>query len=124
MAEGFLKHLNPKLKVYSAGTNPANEVNPFAIEVMKEVGIDISNQKPKNVELFLNDSFDYVITVCDSAKETCPIFLGDVKYKLHYGFEDPANATGNRETVLNVYRNVRDQIIQVFSSIYNEKLKG
>lgn len=122
MVEGFLKHLDSNLVVFSAGTNPEDVVNPLAIEVMKEIGIDISNQKPKNVKLFLDDSFDYVITVCDNAKETCPVFLGEVKYKLHFSFEDPANATGDKETRIKVYRKVRDQIITVFSEIYKTKL--
>lgn len=124
IAEGFLKHLDKELNVYSAGINPATQVNPFAVQVMKEIGIDISNCKPKNVGLFLNNSFDYVITVCDNAKESCPTFGGEVKYKLHFSFEDPANAKGSEENILNVYRNVRDEIIRVLTSFYNVIIKS
>ncbi len=124
MAEGILKNLDPTLEVYSAGTYPASEVNPFAIEVMKEIGIDISNQKPKNVNMFLNESFDYVITVCDSAKESCPVFSGYVKNRLHYSFEDPAATQGEKEKVISVYRKVRNQIRDAFSKLYQEKFKN
>ena len=79
MAEGFLKSFDNSLEVFSAGTKPAEDVNPNAIFVMKEKNIDISGNYPENVEKYLNDSFDYVITVCDNAKETCPVFLGKVK---------------------------------------------
>jgi protein-tyrosine-phosphatase len=92
MAEGFLKSFDLNLEVFSAGTHPAEKVNPFAVKVMKEVGIDLSNRRPKNVSEFLNQSFDYVITVCDNAKETCPVFVGQVKHRVHLSFEDPAEA--------------------------------
>lgn len=118
MAEGFLKSFDDELEVYSAGTKPAEKVNPFAIKAMKEVGIDISNAYPKNVEQFLNDSFDYVITVCDSAKETCPVFIGKVGKQLHIGFEDPAEATGTEEDILSVFREVRDEIKRDFYEFY------
>ena len=73
MAEGYLKSLNEKLEVYSAGTKPANEVNPFAVKAMNEIGIDISGGIPENVDEYINHSFNYVITVCDNAKENCPV---------------------------------------------------
>jgi arsenate reductase len=120
MAEGFLKSLDPELAVYSAGTKPEIKVNPNAVKVMREIGIDISSQYPKNADGFKNESFDYVITVCDSAKETCPVFSGDVKHRLHIGFEDPANAKGTEEEVLAVYRKVRDEIRTGFKKFYNE----
>lgn len=123
MAEGFLKSLDLELEVFSAGTHPAEEVNPFAVEVMHEIGIDITDQKPKNVEKFLNQSFDYVITVCDSARESCPTFTGDVKNMLHFSIEDPASALGQKEIVLACYRKVRDKIIEIFSKLYYDKLK-
>ena len=94
IAEGFLKSFNANLEVYSAGTNPTQKVNDYAIKVMQEIGIDLSLNKPKNVEVFLSQEFDYVITVCDGAKETCPVFIGKVKNRLHIGFEDPADAKG------------------------------
>lgn len=103
MAEGFLKQ-NKKLKVFSAGTKPSVHVDPYAVEVMKEVGIDISEQKPKSINDFLSQDFDYVITVCDNAKENCPLFLGKVKHRLHIGFADPAGKP------LAYFRKIRDEI--------------
>jgi arsenate reductase len=119
MAEGFLKSFDPAPEVYSAGTKAEKKVNPFAIEVMKEVGIDISKQWPKQVDVFLEDSFDYVITVCDGANEACPYFSGKVAHRKHIGFEDPASAKGTREEVLPVYRKVRDQIKNEFKAFYD-----
>jgi arsenate reductase (thioredoxin) len=123
MAEGFLKSFDSRLDVYSAGTNPALHPNPHAVTVMKEVGIDISRNKPKSVDLFLSDSFDFVITVCDDAKETCPVFIGRVKHRLHIGFEDPADAVGSTEEVMPVYRNVRDEIKEGILAFYTEQIK-
>lgn len=110
MAEGYIKHFRPDFEVYSAGTAPAPEVHPLAIKVMQEDGIDISGGEPKLVNQFIDQPFDYVITVCDDAKETCPAFIGDVKQQLHIGFEDPAMATGSEEEVFGVFNKVRDQI--------------
>ena len=123
MAEGFLKSLDPELEVYSAGTNPSNRIHPLAIQVMQEVGIDISLGHPKDVNQFLNRSFDYVITVCDNARETCPVFLGDMKEQLHIGFEDPAEAIGTEAQVLEIFRKVRDEIKQEFHRFYQEKIR-
>lgn len=123
MAEGFLKSFNPELEVFSAGTKPADKVNPKAVQVMKEVGIDISNNYPKDVEQFINESFDYVITVCDNAKETCPVFIGKVGKQLHIGFEDPAEATGTEDEILAVFRKVRDEIKKDFHEFYINDLK-
>ena len=78
MAHGFLQSFNNDIEVHSAGTKPADKVNPKAIEVMNEVGIDLSNHRPKNVEIYLNDEWDYVITVCGGANESCPRFIGKV----------------------------------------------
>ena len=122
MAEGFLKSLDPELEVYSAGTNPSNRIHPLAIQLMQEVGIDISRGHPKNVDQFLNRTFDYVITVCDNARETCPVFLGGVKERLHIGFEDPAQVTGTDEQVLEIFRKVRDEIKHEFQKFYQEKI--
>jgi len=120
MAEGFLKSVDASFEVFSAGTNPAQYVNPHAIKVMSEVGIDISKEHSKNVNQFINQSFDYVITVCDNAKETCPMFIGNVKNKLHIGFVDPADAVGTEEEILYVYRQVRDEIIEEFTTFYQK----
>ena len=122
MAEGFLKSLDKNLEVFSAGTNPAERVNPFAIKAMREIGIDISKGIPENVEKYLAQSFDYVITVCDNAKETCPVFIGDVTQQLHIGFEDPADAVGTEEEVMPVYRRVRDEIRRKFYEFYKKEL--
>lgn len=123
MAEGFLKSLDSSLDVFSAGTNPAQRVNLDAIKVMNEIGIDINKGHSKNVDQFMNQSFDYVITVCDNAKETCPMFTGDVKHRLHIGFDDPADATGTEEEVLPVYRRVRDEIVEEFSAFYKKIIR-
>lgn len=123
MAEGILKSFNQNLEVYSAGTNIANEVHPKAIEVMQEIGIDISSSYPKMVNQFLDQFFDYVITVCDSARDNCPNFTGKVNQRLHIGFEDPAKATGTEEEILSVFRKVRDEIYTDFKKFYNENLK-
>jgi arsenate reductase len=110
MAEGLLKAHDPSLEVYSAGTRPAARVHPAAVEAMREVGIDIGAAIPKNVAQFLNQSFDVVVTVCDDANETCPVFLGTVARRRHIGFEDPARAAGSPEDVLAAFRKVRDRI--------------
>ena len=90
---------------------------------MKEIGIDISGGIPKDVKNFVKDSFDYVITVCDGAKEICPVFTGSVKHRLHIGFDDPAGAKGTEEEVLGVYRRVRDEIQTAFKKFYELELK-
>jgi len=89
---------------------------------MKEAGIDISDGYPKNADQFVDQSFDYVITVCDNARETCPVFTGKVKERLHLGFEDPAEAQGNEEEVLAIFRRVRDEIKERFYQFYRDKL--
>jgi len=122
MAEGFLKSFNPSLEVFSAGTKAAPKVSSKAIRVMNEIGIDISSHYPKTVEQFLSQSFDYVITVCGNAKETCPIFMGDVRHKIHIGFDDPAEATGSDEEILAVFRRVRDEIKNGFFKFYSEHI--
>lgn len=124
MAEGFLKSFDPELEVYSAGTNPAARVSPNAIRVMAEKGIDISSEYPKDVNRFLGESFDYVITVCDNAKETCPVFMGKVNSRLHIGFDDPAEAKGSEEEVLSVFRRVRDEISRDFYEFYKVNLEN
>lgn len=123
MTEGFLKSFDKRLEVYSAGTSAEGEINKYAVKVMKEVGIDISGQKPEPVDNYLNDELDYVITVCDGAREVCPIFAGKVKKRLHIGFKDPAAARGTDEEVMPVYRKVRDEIATEFKSFYENELK-
>ncbi|MBW7886765.1 MAG: arsenate reductase ArsC [Bacteroidetes bacterium] len=120
MAEGFLKSFDSSLEVFSAGTKAASKVSSKAILVMKEIGVDISSHYPKTVEQFLSESFDYVITVCENAKETCPVFVGNVRHRRHIGFDDPAKATGAEEEILNEFRRVRDEINVEFKKFYGE----
>lgn len=123
MAEGFLKSFDAALDIQSAGTSPALRVHPKAIAVMKEVGIDLSRAFPKSVDRFLDQTFDYVITVCDHARETCPVFMGKVNHRMHIGFDDPAEATGTDAEVTSEFRRVRDEIRKRFTQFYGKKLK-
>ncbi len=120
MAEGFLKAFNDKWEVHSAGTEPSGEVNPHAIRVMKELGVDLSGHRPKSVGNFLGEEFDYVITVCDGAKEACPAFTGKVKHRLHIGFEDPADARGTEEEITGTFRRIRNEILRDFFAFYQK----
>ena len=108
MAEGLFKFFRKDCEVYSAGTSPKG-LNPLAVEVMAEKGIDISGYKSKHIDLFLNEKFDYVITVCDNARESCPIFPGKSKY-LHWSLKDPAAVEGTKEEKLAAFRKTRDEI--------------
>lgn len=123
MAEGFLRSFSEKLDVYSAGTKPEKTVNTMAVAVMFEKNIDITDQFPEPVENYTGRSFDYVITVCDNAKETCPVFTGKVKKKLHIGFEDPANAIGRINEQIKIYQKVRDQIYNKFWDLFIKELQ-
>jgi len=108
--------------VYSAGTFPATKVNPRAIQAMSESGIDISKSSPKSVEAYVNDKWDFVITVCDDAKEACPVFLGKVKHRMHFGFEDPSHSSGTEEQIMNEFRRIRDEIKTIFYKFYKDFL--
>lgn len=109
MAEGLLRHdAGDRFEVESAGTKPSI-VRPEAIAVMRELGIDISGHRSKSVEEFDGQSFDYVITVCDSARESCPVFFGTAQ-KLHHDFDDPAASQGSEEERLALFRRVRDEL--------------
>lgn len=123
MAEGFLKSFNSDIRVYSSGTKPSKKAHKNAVLVMKEIGINISANKPKLLTPFLNKSFDYVITVCGNAKENCPVFLGKVKNKLHIGFEDPDELKGTEEEILKEFRRIRNEILVDFYSFYNKNLR-
>jgi arsenate reductase (thioredoxin) len=124
MAEGVLRSIDPSLEIHSAGTRPEKEVNPNAVVVMKEIGIDISGHRPELVDQFTDEAFDFVITVCDNAKESCPVFAGKVGKRIHMGFKDPADARGTKEEVLAVYRKIRDQIREGFISFYNKEINS
>jgi arsenate reductase len=109
MAEGLLRHDGgDKFEVMSAGVI-SSFVRPQAIEAMREIGIDISNHRSKSFDEFLEQTFDYVITVCDNAKESCPVFPGKAE-RIHWSFDDPAEATGSEKEKLAVFRRVRDEI--------------
>jgi len=109
MAEGFLNALyGDKYEAYSAGIEPA-EVNPYSIKVMAEVGIDISKHRSKSIKEFRGKNFEYVVTVCDHAKEACPFFPGGAIF-LHEGFKDPAEFKGAEDEILAEVRRVRDEI--------------
>ena len=108
MAEGFARKAG--WKAFSAGTKPENDVNSFAIKVMIDIGIDISNHVPQSVNEYLNKNFNIIATVCDNARETCPIFSGSSDQQVHHNFEDPADATGSKEEITKVYCRIRDEI--------------
>lgn len=122
MAHGFLKSFDDRLEVASAGTDASGKVNPKAVEVMKEIDIDISHHTSDPVDIYLNDIWDYVITVCDGANEVCPVFTGKVKHRMHIGFEDPSDATGTPEFIHSEYIRVRDEIKEAFRKLYEEEI--
>lgn len=124
MAQGFLRSFDKNLRVFSAGTKPAAGINALAVEVMKNAGIDISGNKPRNADEFIDEEWDYVITVCDNARETCPFFSGKVKKRLHMGFEDPSEATGTHEEIMSEFYRVRDEIKNTFQKFYESEIKG
>lgn len=122
MAHGFLESFDNRLEVASAGTEASGKLNPKAVEVMKGIGIDISHHTSDPVDMYLDDVWDYVITVCDGANEVCPVFTGKVKHRLHIGFEDPSDATGTDEFIHSEYTRVRDEIKEAFRKLYEEKI--
>ncbi len=122
MAQGFLQSFDKRLLIFSAGTEPAARINPIAVKVMKEAGIDISKNKPRNVDQYLNEAWDYVITVCDDANESCPVFPGKVRNRIHMGFEDPSKITGTNEFILSEFRRIRDEIKNVFCEFYKKQI--
>ncbi len=120
MAEGLLRHDGEgRFEVESAGTI-SSFVRPQAIKAMEEVGIDISNHRSKSVDEFIGREFDYVITVCDNAKESCPVFPGKTE-RIHWSFDDPAEAHGNEDKILAVFRRVRDEIRERLGSFVSDK---
>jgi len=122
MAEAFLRHFNPALDVNSAGSDPSAAVHPLAVQVVAEKHIDISQARPNSVVRYTHLPFHYVITVCDNARESCPVFLGEVKDQLHIGFEDPAAVEGTEEEKLAAFRRIRDEIHMAFKKFYAEHL--
>ena len=117
MAEGIANHLwSDQMEAFSAGTQ-ASFVNPAAIEVLKEIGIDISKQRSKNLSEFDGQSFDYIITLCGDANETCPLYIGGTK-KIHIGFDDPTKAKGTKDEILNEFRRVSDGIKEKLTAFF------
>ena len=123
MAHGFLQSFDPRLKVFSAGTEASGKLNPKAVEVMKEAGIDISHHTSDQVDMYLAEEWDYVITVCGGANENCPVFIEKVKHRLHMGYDDPSHAIGSPEFIQSEYYRVRDEIRDGFLNLYQERLK-
>ena len=118
MAHGFVQAIDSSFQVFSGGTHPAPRVNPRAVDVMKEAGIDISNHTPTNVSEYLDEEWDYVITVCGGANELCPTFNGTVKNRLHIGFEDPSDATGTEDYIMSEFRRIRNEIKTKFTELF------
>ena len=123
MAQAFMSSFDTTLKVFSAGTEPAEKINEMAVKVMNEVGIDISKAKPKSVKTYLNKEWDYVITVCGGANESCPAFTGKVGKRLHIGFDDPSHATGTPEFIEAEFRRVRNEIKNAFARFYITEIR-
>lgn len=122
MAHGFLQSFDDRITVCSAGTKATGKLNSKAVEVMREAGVDISHHTSDQVDMYLNDEWDYVITVCGGANETYPAFLGKVKHRLHIGFDDPSDVVGTDEFVMSEYRRVRDKIKFAFRKLYDERI--
>ena len=120
MAQACLQHFDATLCVRSAGTNPAPCTHPLAIQVMDEAGMPITDLQPHDVTYYLNEEWDYVITVCDHARESCPAFVGKVKQRLHISFPDPSLAKGSAEEQLAAFWEARDRIIHSFRTFYHQ----
>ena len=122
MAHGFLESFNKDITVRSAGTEASGKLNPGAVNAMAEIGIDISQHTSDSVEDYIHDEWDYVITVCGGANESCPTFTGKVKHRLHIGFDDPSDAVGTDEFIWSEYIRVRDEIKEAFYKFYVEEI--
>jgi len=123
MAHGFLQSFDSSHTVCSAGTEASGKLNANAVKAMKEAGIDISHHTSDPVEKYLGNEWDYVITVCGGANESCPTFSGNVKNRLHIGFDDPSHATGSDEFIWSEFVRVRDEIKKAFFLFYKENLE-
>jgi arsenate reductase len=122
MAHGFLQSFDPNITVRSAGTEASGKLNPKAVAVMEEAGIDISHHTSDSVDLYLGEEWDYVITVCGGANEACPAFIGKVKHRLHMGFDDPSHVVGTDEYIWSEFIRVRDEIREGFYKFYKHEL--
>lgn len=123
MAHGFLQSFDANIQVESAGTEASGRLNAGAVKAMAEIGLDISGHQSDSVEKYLNEEWDYVITVCGGANESCPAFFGQVKHRLHIGFDDPSHAVGTDEFVWSEFLRVRDEIKAAFHKLYQEEIK-
>lgn len=117
MAEGLARSRYPEVHIASSGTHPGTKVNANAVKVMEELGINIGNQRPEAVSAYRDQDWDYVITLCDNANRVCPEFSGKVGRRLHLSIEDPYDATGSAEEILGVYREVRDQLLEIIKQL-------
>ncbi|MFC2137438.1 arsenate reductase ArsC [Bacteroidota bacterium] len=123
MAHGFLHSFDKNLAVCSAGTEASGKLNEKAVLAMKEIGIDISHHTSDPVEKYLDEEWDYVITVCGGANENCPTFVGKVKNRLHIGFDDPSNVTGSEIYIWSEFIRVREEIKKAFYNLYIKQIK-
>jgi len=123
MAHGFLQSFDSSITVCSAGTQASGKLNQKAVAVMKEAGVDISNHTSDSVDKYLNETWDYVITVCGGANEECPAFFGKVTHRLHMGYDDPSHAEGTEEFIQSEFIRVRDEIKEGFYKFYIEQIK-
>lgn len=124
MAHGFLQSFDNNLEVYSAGTEASGKLNQRAVKVMADIGVDISAHTSDSVDKYLDQEWDYVITVCGGANEVCPAFIGKVKNRLHIGFDDPSHVVGDENYIWSEFIRVRDEIKDAFYNLYINKLKS
>lgn len=122
MAQGWLQSFNKNLTVCSAGTEPAGQVNPLAVKVMRDSGIDISDHSPESVGQYLNEPWDYVITVCGDAADNCPVFAGKVRNRIHIGFFDPSRAKGTPEFIESEFRRICNKIKTKMYDFYSDEI--
>lgn len=123
MAHGFLQSFDSRIGVFSAGTEASGKLNAKAVKAMGEIGIDISGHTSDSVSKYLGEAWDYVITVCGGANESCPAFIGNVKHRLHIGFDDPSHAVGTDEFIWSEFIRVRDEIKTRFYQFYLDEIK-
>ncbi len=122
MAHGFMQSFDRRMTVCSAGTQAAGKLNAGAVAAMKEIGIDISGNTSDQVEKYLDEAWDYVVTVCGGANEACPAFTGAVRHRLHIGFDDPSHVIGTQEFITSEFHRVRDEIKAGFYKLYTEQI--
>ena len=122
MAHSFMESFDKRMTIRSAGTEASGKLNGKAVAAMKEIGIDISHHSSDPVEKYLDEEWDYVITVCSGANENCPVFPGKVKHRLHIGFDDPSHVLGTEEFIWSEFIRVREEIKEGFYKFYQEEI--